>query len=381
MLHITEEEKLIYINLILLIVLINYLLSKIKLKMLPYSLLVLFSSIPLAIVTGYRDYNIGTDRGVYGDFVFKSASLFLDSATNYILYIKNIAEIEKGYILLNYFTARIYNDLNFYYFIVFIIEIILVIWSLNLTIPRNLHWLGLSIYFFVIFPASLNYIRQVIAMTIILLGTSYILKNKKKGIILYFLALFFHKTSVIAFLIPIFLYFSSKIKNYKTYYICNISLTVILFLIFGPFFKEFVILFGTEKYFAYLYENQDGGVLNVLIARIPFMILFLNPFKNKKMFTISRYSFFYSSLFITELIGTLQRGSIPLLGRLSLYFYIIFVLAIPLRISEMKNENAKKIISIGLFIFLIFIFYWQIIRNGGYQIYPYSSTWLDNIFN
>ena len=139
-------------------------LLKEKPNRLKHIIMVAFIIMLPAVLAGLRDYSIGTDVQIYAKSVFENA--VRSSSVNSVL--ERYSELEPGFLMLAFIVSRITSSVHFFLFsIAFIIQLFV---YLALYRTRNYCsiFMGESVYLFLIYNASLNMMRQTIAMAILL---------------------------------------------------------------------------------------------------------------------------------------------------------------------------------------------------------------------
>lgn len=330
-----------------------------------------------AFLAGVRSLGVGTDTLVYGHGVFINAinRNFLD------YFIDELSNFEPLYLLFTYIISNIFKNENVYYGIYEFIIILLIYSSLfetkkiiNNKSESNICWLGLFVFYTLIYPFTLNGMRQSMAMAIIFYSFKYLYKSDlKKFIICNVIAIGFHYTAVIGILFYVMEYLLKKTNKI-------IAKILILFIMVISVF-EYKYLISFINIFVDKYERYIGGsvdfILNPFLIRIPFLLLLIIFRKNYK--SIFCEIDFWIMMLIGEILFCQLRSSIPALYRTSLYFSLIKIQAYP-NIDKIFKRKDRVMIKIFLILFLLAIWYYQIVVKGNEQIYPYRSNiinWLN----
>lgn len=188
----------------LLLMSISTSLLKYKEKLL--SVIILITAVTvLSILNGTRNFNIGTDIGVYGNITFQTASV-----TNSLYsFWKQSIQIysgtpEPGYILLNYVISRFTTDPHIFYFILGLVTngvMAYVTWLYRRQASPVIIYMC---YILLFYGTSLNLLRQSVALVFELPMIYFLTKNKKGWAILWggngsFFSLLSHITNLSCF--------------------------------------------------------------------------------------------------------------------------------------------------------------------------------------
>ncbi|MEG1582097.1 MAG: EpsG family protein, partial [Clostridia bacterium] len=150
----------------------------------------------LVLISGFRAYSVGLDLGNY-------LANFNAIANN--LTIKTGHGFEILFQSLNYWCALIFGNQVGFTVLLFIISIIFA-YSINQVIQKNSASFALSFFLIItlgIYAQSFSALRQILALSVVLLSIKYIQQRNLFMFIFYIIiAIFFHKTAFIFF--PVF---------------------------------------------------------------------------------------------------------------------------------------------------------------------------------
>lgn len=187
-------------------------------------LIVLGLTLPI-LLAGLRDISIGTDTGGYPVDVFD----FCQATNSLLLALISYLDVESGYVALAWICTRISDSFNL--FLVVTHSIILVT---LLFVYRKFHVnvaLAYLFFFLIYFSTSMNAARQFLAMPFCLLSLAELVqKQYKKAILLFIIAILFHRSSF--FFLTIFcLYYLctnhyDKMKQKKMLFLVTFSVVV-----------------------------------------------------------------------------------------------------------------------------------------------------------
>lgn len=312
---------------------------------------IILISIPLFIITAFRDFSVGADTAYYMGARYSGA------------YTKNG---EWGYSLL----VGVFDDLNIEPRVYLIGLSAFFVYALGKLVNKYSEDPTLSYVVFVgigFLDLFLNPLRQCISVCIFMLSIDLIL-NKKffKYLFMMLIASTFHM-SAIAFIPMYFLRYLKISRNY-----IKIALAS-LFLVY--FFRAeilSVILKFMPGYEVYL--TVGGDSLNRLLLIEAFVLcalsLFLFIYNNEG----NEKSEFFVNLTLVYLIANVIATLTPIIVRLMINFAIGIMVCLPSEIKKMKPENYSLFIHICCVAIMILRFcIVNIDTNTG--IIPYRFMW------
>ncbi|MGM9849288.1 MAG: EpsG family protein [Bacilli bacterium] len=331
-----------------------------------------------SIIAGLRDYTVGTDIKVYGEYMYHmslKASIFnFLQAMNYM---------DILYLLTTYIISNIFHNLSVLLFVIQFLNCFVVFKAVK-KLDRNEIPIAYFIYLTTLYFRQLNLLRQGLALSLCILAFSYLSKenNNRKYFKYTILAIFFHSSAIISLLIY-FIYkkYNQKAKNIG---INKKIITVILFLavaVISIFFKDIIKIITQigilgEKY-TYNYFKQFMGNTGIDWAGFIFrllifstMILFKRNSKIKN--NIGDYNF-YCIVSIIDMVFWNLNLYVKYMMRLAFYFScIIFIFYIPKTkyffTKSFMNQAFSKTLTI-----IAFLGYWYfkfVFQNAG-NVYPY----------
>lgn len=341
-----------------------------------------------SLIAAIRDNGIGSDTNSYGRMVFaiayesNSVSTFLNSTSAYI---KNTEPLYKFFV---YFISRMTNKICFQYFFIELFIMFFVLKSLLDMGTERKAWVGMFIYHMLFYSFSLNLMRQMMAMALLLWGFRFV---KRKKLVNYLL------TVIVASCIHImaiegiaiyFLYiiFSSQLRSEKKLerilakykFIFDIlTLTIAgLVLVFSP---KIISTFSILKE-SFIYQLQHlSNELDFNYAAFLLMNAMVFPlvifYKNVKRYNEDMH-FYIITLILATLFWQLSAFSGELY-RVAIYFWGYIILAVPIFIKEFSNYKAHRQLMQGYYIILasIYYVYMFVILLINYT-YPYTSAML-----
>tara|TARA_E500000178_G_C17034283_1_gene762408 strand:+ start:3286 stop:4323 length:1038 start_codon:yes stop_codon:yes gene_type:complete len=302
------------------------------------NIILLYLSIITLIFFSLRDV-VGGDWYQYIDMINQTENLLplqSDPGFNLILFLFN--KFQLDYYTFNFVISAFFLFGNYFFLKQF---------HNKFTI-----WVFYTPYFY--FIVSIGYLRQAIAISLILLSLYLIHKLKfKLSFIVFLLSSLFHSTSIV--LLPI--YFLNYIKNNK---LNSVSIYLILSLIF--FSSIYITINYSSIYFRIISYilipevTSSGSIYRIPIILIPsLLILYIFDF-NKISKNLIIYK--YYSVYAIILLPTYFLSS-TLIDRLYLYFYPLLAFFINHFINSLIESRNKIIIKIIFFIIsLILLYIW-----------------------
>lgn len=243
------------------------------------------------------------------------------------------------------------------------------------------------VYFFMMsFDVNFNILRQSISMSFFLIAYSCL--TKRKIFLAYtaiIMAIMFHNSAVVLLMIPVF----SSINLYKHPRIIwsiaiILSLVVVFFVSYSEILQGISMVMKSDELvsFAGIYDDNEYGASAIKFASVLFYVVldtiiycYLVKFKCSNSLIW---------MFLFYIIFFLISYSIPIFGRIKLYFtpfYIVAVVNLIYRYTKsIRSTNNRGIVTIALLTMFMFpsIKYF-FVKNPRYndmqliQYYPYHS--------
>lgn len=325
-----------------------------------------------SILAGVRDYTIGTDVLVYGNTWFNNAVNSISSQ----FYTKWATSSSIGYLYawFNFIISRLTSNPHFFYFWYSLIENIILYWALYKNrdlIDIRKGWLT---YLAIFYNVTFNLLRNGMALIILLWGFYYVRKNNLiKYIATVIIATLFHSTAILGILI----YLIYRISNGK-WNIFGKSFSIMLIILFVTFFGIIGKHLGNSnlintRYTTQFLNNTNAGggfLVHLILMSLPILILYLISVKKVNHIYLREYNFFQLIIIISFIMSFLNVINANLV-RITWYFDIYYILAVPFIISNgvQLKINGK---SINNYIFIAYlILYWGIIfgvLNSGQTV-------------
>lgn len=328
-------------------------------KIYKYSLWVVLSALPLIILSGFRQYEIGTDtKGTYLDIFY----LVQNGRSSGIR--------DKGYALLNkvslIFTQE-YTGVLLLTAMIIGAFIFKAIYEQSVSPAFSIFlYVATSMYF-----NSMNVMRQTIATAIFLYALKYVKEKKAwKYYILIALASTIHLTAIIY--IPI--YFWDRIKITKGKIMGGLLLLLILqSRVGGMIYALFSRVKVFQNYFAHYYissyNNESFNIWSFLVEAMVLLLL-LVVYNQAKEDLDYRLFLFLEVLSVAIL---LLSTVVPLAQRISWMFSFSKIIFLPKMIRFVTDKKLRIAVYGGVVTGFILYTYITVMLRGYNEVIPYQS--------
>lgn len=346
--------------------------------------LFIIASLPLVIVAAVRDISVGVDSLTYYNSYLMASKLSLNQ-----IFIEN----NEGFLynILLYWTSHATNNPAFFFGILQAMTVIPIMWF---GAKKNEYievWQIVLIYCLWHYNDSLNAVRQMIAVSLLLLAFAYYCDKKLfKTIIVFIIALGFHSSVILVG--PAILIVQLAVKkdygNIKKIFIIGI---VVVALLYGQnLFIQLVSLgvlparysfyintffYGTSRTSSQWLSVGLGGVFESLI-RTMILVWCLRFLKKSNDISIDRYTLLFAINIVIYTAGLIVYKT-SYFVRLSLYFdafgmYLMSYLDVN---GGLKIRVDKR--RVYLFTIIISLAYWFIhilvLKQSGSIPYIFST--------
>lgn len=325
---------------------------------------VILVCIELICFAGMRAINIGADTGVY----INALEYYKELPYDTILKGKLVYpfDFEIGYFVLTKICAFFSLSATEFLFLIAII-IYVPVCKFILKYSED-PLISLLVYFsFGYFGYSLGIFRQMIAISIVLLGFKYVQEHKLfKYIIVVMIAMIFHTTAIIMF--PFYWISRIRIRN-------KLKWIFVFEVIFFRFARTIVMLSVKffPKYEGYvngIYDIQGGSYTMLILLNIILIAAYyiLNKAENRgnEILHISM------NALVTAIYLQILGYSMGIFGRIVSYYSIYLIILIPILVNQYFKKN-RILIHFMAIIGLVLIF--CILIRGNNDLCPYLFIW------
>lgn len=262
---------------------------------------------------------------------------------------------EIGYVFLNILFNKLgFSFIGFSFFFSIVINIFMASFIYRYKYPVLIVLVFITTSYY---SQQANLVRQMMAASIFLYSTKYILERK---IFKYFTAILiaslFHASSII--LLPVYFIVN---KNYPLFILLTIWAFSILMNLFSDQFGFIKIMQSWSVNYYDMYLNKDEGVgldTGIDLKLNVFLFVFL-AFKSHKLNKDMSYLMVLNIFFIGVVILNFRIVS-DWFFRVSLYFVIVYIILIPSIVNYLAHSIARKYINfriIGRYLVLLIIVY------------------------
>jgi len=295
------------------------------------------------------------------------------------------ADYEYGFVFLVYAVTKLTGSIFVLQFVIQALVLVPVYIALYRNRQHQPIWLGMLVFYLLFYNASLNLMRQCIAMSILLLSFQMLLEKKWIFTVVFALgALLFHTGAVIV--IPVYgicfvIYLLRNVKiGGKKFLIsgqmfaCVLITAICLVLVFNAqWLAQIASAVGLGQFSGYVTGGRTSFVLRELLLRLPLLLIFIWRWK---YFNESPFAVFYLTMLLLDM-GLSQLSSVnPYSFRIGLFFSLYTVYSIPGIYGSLKAGKHKTITAIASIFWLVS--YWGYLHTVLFlhQTYPYTSTFL-----
>lgn len=321
-----------------------------------------------ALAIGFRHHNVGADTLNYwvGYLSIGNTHSFVDA-------FETLGINRPVFFIFQYIIFKISNGNPTAFLIAMSVSTLFILvkaldkWILKISLP-----LALFVYYSIFGMQLLNQSRQLIALSIFLLATMYLIDKKKlKFIILIVIASLVHYSALIALILPLILNYRGSFGKLKKwiYYSLLLLSPFILYPILN--FISNIIPSSYSVYFNNLTLNEIGLglLLNILPIIIP-IILFKKHLKEIS----SRFLVRVSLLVIPMRLAGYYSYY---LMRMYYYAAIFIILLIPIIVRNI-HSRSEKIVTLLFLICVCLVYYivnFMIVNSD--VMFPYISIFSD----
>lgn len=338
-----------------------------------------FSALILCYFAGVRGLHVGSDTAGYGYSSYRTA--LLNSFTDFYSR-SNFESWSPLYKCLCWISSKIGRTFFSYLFCIQLFTVIPLYLAALKGLDRYAPF-AVLIYCIAFYPMSFNMMRQMIAMSFLLLA--FIEANDRRLIrflIFVLVATGFHESALLGLYIYPLVAFSTNTKSRFSY-----GLRVVIFTIFSvalialaPVILRFTDSIGFYSAYTSGAGVTEGGGLRTIVVTIAVGLVLsgLGWIFSRKSNISTRLSVI--GLFVVVAFGII---CLPLslisfwLYRIGFYFLYLVVLALP-TCSIRIQDRRTKLIYIGLAVFLLLFWsYDYYVIQGSHNVIPYyfATQW------
>lgn len=335
-----------------------------------------------SILAGCRADTVGVDVLTYGKAFYLDAvysSSFNDYFSSKIL--ASFSEI--GFHFVNYILSRFFVDYHwgFFFYELLIITFMYFGFSVMKKVYHIPIWMCMLLFYLFYYNASLNAMRQSIALSILFYAITFIfVKNYKRFIVFAFIATLFHASAAIiaCVIVPMYLLLQQdrKIDAVKQTLQGSIFIVVsIIALYFTPNMINYLVSINIFRslYAKYLlndaYGTNDDIAISLLIIYMIYMVLHI--LLKKSMDSKHLNSLFF--LMLSVLMVGLSLGGHSF-NRISYYFFPLQIVSLNnMRYCFTLKSRWIWVLGISTLMVIYWIIVFVILKHAG--TVPYEFFW------
>ena len=356
---------------------------------------IFFSIIALLIpclVAALRAECVGTDILVYVKPMTQNAigsnnfSHYWNSSWFSVWRDKFVYEHEIGFATLVYVVAKLTGNMGAVLFSIQAVTIVPIFVALAMNRKKAPVWLGMLMFYLMYFNSTLNMMRQWMAMGLLLLSFQLLL-NKKYWLTAIFtvVAVLFHYSAVI--ILPVyFIWWFLQLFRKGTLVQGDIKVSsrMIIIIAVGLFgvvalmnvdlMLKLMIRLGFGRFSNYLSGNDLSILLGQVVLRIP--VLGITAVSWKRFSKSTPHAGFFLTMMILDLLASQLSSVATYAFRISFYFAMFSLLAVPQLYACQKTPFEKKIVALGLSAFFLVYWYYTYCYVGAHETIPYVFEFL-----
>lgn len=325
----------------------------------------------LYLLTALRSPNVGNDTisyiNIFNDIKENGKEAFADS------------RYEAGYLLLNLLVAKISADpqvlLAITSFIIYACNVFFILRN-----SKNLS-LSLILFYFAVYGGAMNTIRQCIAASLVLIAIDRIIhKHTIRAYIWIILAFLFHKTALIAIVIPIL----PHIKFNAFWFCCGLLVALVLTFTNLLYSLCQMILPSYAHYFSSQYYESGQLAISYYIAEylVIFIIAIAGIRRKKKVPVFERGSLvtkkknnLASWLPYLAFVGMIVALKINLVNRLLTYFTLPSTIIIANTLPNYPKDRRIILTTCLVVVMFAYMIVSFVMRPEWNTIWPYAFYW------
>lgn len=349
-----------------------------------------FSALLLpCLLAGLRDESIGTDVKVYVSPLFQCAKYsdgfrhYLHSSwLVYIGFYKNVSEFEIGFTALVFIAAKLFGTMSWTLFLIHSLIIVPVYTGLSKLKGRIPIWLGMLVFYLIFFNNSLNWMRQWIAIAILIYAFPYLLDWRRlEYFISIAIACLFHSTGLLGIVIYFVYEYSNSQRRFNSIKLrfgehtidaglLKVFLTAFFCVVFLYLMQIVVALFDLVgfKYLAYINGTVQFSVDSILI-RLPFFLfplLFWNQYCRSCKIAIFTMNMVVMDMACAQLSSIYSQSA-----RIGVYFSVYNIITIPMVYGSLKNKVEKSLMLTMVVAYSLVYFWYSYVYLGSSETIPY----------
>lgn len=334
-----------------------------------------------SIIAGMRSMATGTDIRVY------ALPMFKDAATSWSnMYSSWVVKMDQpiGYTFFAWLFGNLFSSISIFLFVSELL-VVLPLYCVLRKEESKVFW-GMLCYQAFLYPYSLNWMKQCIAVSMIAYAYSYCKNNDfLRFFIIVFIAYLFHQTAIL-FVVIFFLYKFCVPEDYREksdlFWIKMYAATFLAFLIVFLFSSRILLFVSKLKgSYGYILAHSDSGtfLMQPLIATMFMCCIYVCTYNFNNRYELCDVNVVKDkneTLFLLYLtiVGFLWQ-ELSMLGdginRISIYLVVFSTLFLTHVFNKAKKNILLYIFELITIVYL-FSYFVHFISSGYGEIYPYQ---------
>lgn len=299
----------------------------------------------LFILKAYRDFSVGTDTISYKIYFERLAR-------------GGVPTKEAGFSFLNTLVADWGGDMRTLMIVISILTLVPLVYICQKYSPKPAFSLFLYYNLYIYFH-SFNISRQVMAVSIVLIGIPFLLENRR---LLFCLIVLLASTIHVTALISLPLIFLDKVPDNRKFYITLVIGSFIIgYLFTGPILSYTTKLVGYDSYL------MDRGVISTTSTTL----IMTNLFFFFVLFTLKERNFLFK-LFMIYVVMMNLIDRFPFSNRLLIYFSIYQILFLAYYVIH--NRLKSNVLAYLIVILYSYVIFWRLLSLGVGEVLPYFNV-------
>lgn len=344
------------------------------------------------LIAAFRAETVGTDVTVYVTKLVDAAGS-ADSLEQYLsgywsIGYRNqyISDYEIAFSLMVYVLTKLTGSLPVVLFAIQALVVVPIYTALSKNRKNAPVWLGMLVFYLLFYNATLNMMRQWIAIAFLLLAFPYLQEKKYFQAVLFsFVALLFHLSAILV--VPVYaVYWYLNLRHNlmleegnirissRTLSVVLISIVALAAVMNLDLILNLMSAVGFDRFSNYLKGNQISLMINQIILRLPLILLFLCNWKYFKKST--KAAAFYMTMLLLDMVAA-QLISVDVYAfRIGHYFLQYVILAAPALYACRKPGFQRTTTVLLMIAYCLFYWYFTYILELRHETYPYAFNLL-----
>lgn len=342
-------------------------------------ILLIAACVPFCYLAGMRAITVGIDTSVYPRraFIISSVSSLGSTLAQYS------SNVEPVYLTTVWVVTKMTSDFNMVLLVSQVLVIAPLMYALNRACPSRIGE-GLILYGIVLFPYTLNVMRQAIAFSMLLIALYAAIDRRPiKFILVVLLAMGFHLSGILGLLLWPLVAVSNEgtrvghtlRQNESLRFLmgCGLALFVIITIAFGD---EFTRLLPSIKT-TYQYQADHAGTGDTNITYLVFtvaMAMYCGSILSRKTVRGIKKTEIIALMSVVIAAGMLSLLSI-ITNSLFRLGFLLSIFACPLFALLLDNDDdggSGVIVEIAMILLFLFFFYWFYVHGSAGGVIPYE---------